>query len=50
MTRGGIFLLSMLFTVALTAADLPTVEVKTVALKQQQMPESVSGFQRGPAS
>ena len=44
MTRGGVFLLSMLFTAPLMAADLRTAEVETVALKQQQMPETVSGY------
>ena len=44
MKCGGAFLLSMLFTAPLIAADLPTVEVATAALKQQQMPETVSGY------
>ena len=44
MTRGGVFLLSMLFTAPLMPAELPTVEVETVALKQQQMAATVSGY------
>ena len=44
MTRDAVFLLSMLITAAPMAADLPTVEVETVALKQQQMAETVSGY------
>ncbi len=44
MIRSGGFLLVMLFTAALMAADLPTVEVAMVALKQQQMAATVSGY------
>lgn len=44
MKRSGVFLLSMLLSAALMAADLPTVAVETVALKQQQLAETVSGY------
>ena len=44
MIRTGLILLGLTTAHALLAADLPTVSVETVVLKQQQMANTISGY------